>query len=135
MSQPTTPFQELLLNAYSEEAERYQRALQIAQALPGSFQGGNTGETELQQISTLLDEVRLIEARIAETKRAWEDSGQKPDPKLKGVLQRVADLIEGLSGHIQQAEREATAQRNQLAPELDLAVRGHQMQRAYGAFR
>ena len=135
MTQPAMPFQELLTSAYAEEAERYTRALQMARELQASFQRGGTGEENLQQIMALLNEVALIEARITDAKQAWQASGQKPGPQLQGVLERVTELIQSLSGHIQEAEREATEQKNRLVPELDAAVRGQQMQRAYGAYR
>ncbi len=93
MSTLGLPFQELLLNAYTEQADRYTRALGVAQALPASFRQGGTGAAELQQIMALLDEVKRIEARIAATKKAWAATGQKPSSKLKGVLERVAGLI------------------------------------------
>src|SRR5262249_46048863 len=86
-----SPFQDLLFSAYTEEADRYQRALEVARQLPADFQQGGTGENQLQQIAALLDEVKLIEARIAETKQAWEASGQKPGPQLKSVLTRVTE--------------------------------------------
>ena len=135
MNPSAPPFQELLYTAYAEQADRYARALEVARALPADFQQGGAGEERLQQITALLNEVALIEARIAETKQAWQATGQKPDPQLKGVLTRVTELIEGLSGYIQEAEREAVQQKGRLVPELDAAVRGQQMQRAYGANR
>lgn len=104
MSQISTPFQELLLNAYTEEADRYSRALQVAEALPDSLRENGRGEAELQQITALIDDVKRIEVRIADAKHAWQASGQQPEPRLKRVLHHVAELIEGLSGRIRNAE-------------------------------
>ncbi len=135
MTEFSTPFQQVLTAAYTEEATRYERALELAKRLPKNLQTGQAPEEQLQEISHALNEVALIEARIAEAKDAWHLSGEKPGPELKHVLTRVAELIEGLMGHVTAAENEAIAQKERLAPELDAAIRGQRMQRADGASR
>lgn len=103
MTPLTIPFQEILLDAYTEEADRYVRAVHVAEGLPASLRGGGTGTAELRQITELLQEVQLIESRIADARQAWEVSGQKPGARLRTTLERVADLIEDLCRHLRQA--------------------------------
>lgn len=104
MSHFHPPFQELLLDAYTEEADRYVRAVHVAEGLPASLRRGGNGAAELRQITQLLQEVQHIETRIAAARKAWEESGHRPGARLRGTLERVADLIANLADNLRQAK-------------------------------
>ncbi len=135
MNDPTAIDDAVLIQAYTEEADRYSRALTLAADLPAALQHDSGANEKLQQVLALLDEVAVIEAGIAERKRQWQQTGQKPGSQLQSALENVAKLIELLAGHIGGAERQAIAHKSQLAPELDAMARSQQMQRAYSKWR
>jgi hypothetical protein len=135
MNNSTATDDAVLTRAYQEEADRYGRALSLAADLPAALQNDAGANEKLQQVLALLDEVAAIEATIVEPKRRWQQTGQKPGPHLKSALEEVAKLIELLAGHICRAERQAVAQKSQLAPGLEALARSQQMQRAYSEWR
>lgn len=121
----------LLRTAYEQEAECYQRALQLAEDLPALLQQGQDTDEKLRQILTCCDEVKAIEARIAQTKKRWQDQDEELGPELQSVLDRVTELITRLGARIREAEQQAGMQKARLVPELDAAIRSRQMQQAY----
>lgn len=122
----------LLVQAYRDEAALYTQALPVAEALGAAEPQAEALESPLAHLQMLLSEVAVIEARIALAKQTWLKAERQPGPELAGAINRVAELIQRLLAPIQRAEREATAQKQRLAPELDALVRGRQMLRAYG---
>lgn len=135
MNDPTATDDTVLLQAYTEEADHYSRALTLAADLPAALEHDGGANEKLQQVLTLLDEVAAIEARIAERKQRWQRTGQKLAPQLQSAVAKVAKLIELLAEQICRAERQAVAQQSQLAPELEAMARSQQMRRAYSEWR
>lgn len=127
-----TPHDTLLCQAYHEEAERYAEALKLAEQLADSLRQGALAEDALQRLVTLLEEVALLETRIAPVKESWNQAGTSPSPELREVLARVAELIQRLAACVNAAEQEAVVQKGLLAPKLDGLIRSRQMQQAYG---
>ena len=124
-----------LCRAYAEEVELYSRALTVAESLSTALERAQEHTAPLHDLLGLLDEIKRIESQIAISKGQWQSSGQKPGPALKAVLARLSELIERLAEHIRRAERTAAERLIQLTPELDAAVRGQQMRRAYQTYR
>ncbi|HZT83562.1 MAG TPA: hypothetical protein VFA26_25250 [Gemmataceae bacterium] len=127
----TADLEALLCQAYREQADCYERALPLAEEAARDIRGGGTGETPMIQLLALLDAVRAVEARAGPLKAEWQAAGRPPGAEFRAVLQRVAGLIERLTGHVQAAEHQARAHRDRLAPQLDAAAAGQRMQQAY----
>jgi hypothetical protein len=104
MTPPEPSFQELLFWAYTEEAACYGRALDVARELPETLKRGGSAAESLKEIQALLNEVALIEARIAEAKQRWQASCQEPGRALKRVLERVTELIQALTCCMHEAD-------------------------------
>jgi hypothetical protein len=132
MTDPVATAEAALCAAYREELDRYTRALRIAEGLPAALADGPDGGRALQHVRGLLDEVATIEARIAPSKSVWQESGRKPGAELGMLLAQMQVVIERLAACIHAAEQQAAAQKEQLVPELDAAVRSRRMLRAYG---
>lgn len=120
-----------LFQAYQAEAEHYARALRLAQTLRFRLQQGASVQEEMTLILACLDDVRTIEARIAETRTQWQQSGRKPGPELSAALNRVAELLASLAPLIGAAEKQALTRLGELRPQLDASSRARQMQHAY----
>ena len=73
----------------------------------------------------------LLKGAFSETKSWWLRTRQKAGPDLRAALDEVTLLIDRLAGYVREAELTAAASRQALTPELDAAVRGVQMRRAY----
>jgi hypothetical protein len=125
----------LLCQAYREEADHYTQALALAEDLSRALHEELGADAQLHTLAVHLDQVAVIEARIATTKQAWQKKGQKPGTELKKVLEQVAEQLERLARCLHGAEQEALRQKIALAPRLDSVIRGQQMRRAYREVR
>jgi hypothetical protein len=121
-----------LCAAYRVEIDLYTRAAVVARDLPAAFPHGQQAEESAQKIVHYLDEVALIEARIAETKSGWLITHGKPGPEFKSILAQVTRSIVELAEQMKIAERAAQARKAFLSPALDMGIRALQMQHAYG---
>jgi hypothetical protein len=123
-----------LCAAFAAEAEQYARAVQLLEQLPTALHEKTDGGKELlQQLELVFQEVGQIEARIADLKRHWISFGRPPGPALHRAMRRVGELLERLirlNGRAETCARELLVT---LAPQLDTAIHGQRMQRAYGA--
>ncbi|HWG43735.1 MAG TPA: hypothetical protein VN688_13185 [Gemmataceae bacterium] len=131
MNDASTDWQAVLQTAYLEEAACYARAAQLAGELVAACGRGEPIGDQLRPILDLLDEVALHESRIAPTKASWEQAGRPTGPELRGMMDRIAALIEQLGGQLKTIEQAARERRERLAVELDACNRRRQMQRAY----
>jgi hypothetical protein len=129
----STPSETILREAFAEEAERYGEILKLAEELSTAFREGDTGASRLGRIQKGLEEVAAIEARIAPTKRAWEESGRQPGPELEEEMSRLRKLLTRLVERIRTAEEEVAARMSRMEPELETIARGRKMRRAYGS--
>ena len=120
----------VLYAAYVYEEEHYARALQAAREA-AACDGGEAFDARLRQVFALLDAVAARDALVAETKQRWERQGRPTDDALRGVMNRIADIIRHLSREMQTIELVVRARRDRLAGELDVCNRRFQMQRAY----
>ena len=120
-----------LCSLFDQEAGCYSKALKLAENLPDAFAHGRAPEDDLNRIVILLDQVARLENEYAERKKCWQDRQVAPGPKLAVQIAIVRGLVGQLAERLQGSEREATAKKNQLLPELDAFIRGKQMQRAY----
>jgi hypothetical protein len=125
----------ILCSAYDEEAGLYTRALQLTEETSSTCTLGQNANEKLAHVARLLDAVAAVEERIAGTKSLWRQLNQHPGAQLVAATAHVKELISRLTIHIQQAERQASAQRNLLVPELEAIARAHQMQQAYRMWR
>ena len=120
----------ILYAAYVEEEEQYARALQSAREASACGVGEGFDE-RLRQVFALLDAIAARDDVLAETKQRWEQEGRPSNDALRGVMNRIADLIRHLSRAMQTVESAVRARRDRLADELDVCNRRRQMQRAY----
>jgi hypothetical protein len=125
----------LLCDAYREEADLYRQALTAGADVLAALQRGGHAEDQLQRLLGFLDQVGAIEARMAPIKAQCQDRDWKPGTLLGEALTEVRQLVERLQACIQDAERVARERKSQLEPQLDAAIRGCRMQRAYGNWR
>jgi hypothetical protein len=127
--------EQLLLAAYSEEAECYTRALSLAEALCAACRDGGIRVELIQSIVARMDEVTEIENRMAEPKQHWRGGGFSPGLQLANLLNRLEELIRQLSERIREAEDLLSARKSALAPEFETLIRSQRMLRAYGMNR
>jgi hypothetical protein len=119
-----------LYAAYVDEEEQYARALRTAREASACGVGEGFDE-RLRQVFTLLEAIAARDAVLADTKQRWEQEGRPTNDALRGVMERIADLIRCLSRELQTVESAVRARRDHLADELDVCNRRRQMQRAY----
>jgi len=122
----------VLCSAYRDQAERYRRALALADDLPAQLRAGDEHGGQLGGVLALLAEVAAIEEHIRPVKEHWARGDGKPGPELRAVLGEVARLIGRLADALAAAEREAAARHAVLAPQVEAMARGRAMRRAYG---
>jgi hypothetical protein len=121
----------VLCSAYRDQAERYRAAIALAESLPALIRTGDEPSERLGRITALLAEVAAIEERVRPVRDRWSAAGGRPGADLRVVLAEVTHLIERLAFCLGEAEREASARHNLLAPQLDAIIRGRAMRRAY----
>ena len=123
--------QAVLYAAYVYEEEQYARALQAAREAAAAYARGEAFDEPLRQVFALLDTIAARDAVVADTKQRWEQEGRPANDALRGLMDRIADLIRHLSRELQTVELAVRARRDRLAGELDVCNRRRQMQRAY----
>src|SRR5438132_14246908 len=62
----------ILSAAYGAMAERYARALELADGLAEAFREPERGTERLRQICAVLDEVTAIERQVREARQRWD---------------------------------------------------------------
>jgi hypothetical protein len=135
MNEVWQQIEQVLGAAYERQAASYAEALHRAEALLAAWQRGDEAKDALPQIHALVEQIAQSSAAIAAPRQQWLQSGQQPGTALRTALETVTAQIECLRQRIRELELWASAQKNRLAPELDLLVRGRQMRQAYGAAR
>jgi hypothetical protein len=127
---PLSP-EAVLCAAYRDQAEHYRHAAALAEALPALLRAGADHSEPLAQVMARLAEVATIEERCRPVKEQWVGAGGTPGAELRGVLTEVTYLIGRLASGLAEAEREAAARQERLAPQVDALIRGRAMRRAY----
>ena len=133
MSSAAGDLEATLCQAFREQATLYDRALSLADSLTPSLRRGEDVTDTLGQVVALLEQVSVLETRLALSWKLWEKKGRQPGPELTAVLAEVRGLAERLSHWVAEAEGEAKAQQQQIVPQLDALIRLRKMQRAYGS--
>ena len=113
------------------EAQRYARALQLADCLPDRFSAGEEAFAELRELDQLLLEIAVDHGRVKALKEQWDASGEAPSSSLRNTMDRLREQLETLLDAVQRAEAAASSRRAQLMPQLTSEMRTHQMRTAY----
>jgi uncharacterized protein involved in exopolysaccharide biosynthesis len=121
----------LLYAAYAEQADHYAAALRLTGEVAAAFSRGDAIQDRLGQALTLLGEIAKRDALLAPAHQRWEQAGKPANDALRGLMNRIAELIQQLRGELQIVEQAVQARRDQLAVELDVCNRQYRMQRAY----
>lgn len=132
MSTQAEQLEAALRDGYREEAGYYVQALHLAEQVAAALQAGADANDSLQQVLAFFDQVAAVEKRLAATREQWRQLGRQAGPELSREMDRVAGLIQQITGHITTAEATAASRRDQLAPQIDVGIRARRMQQAYG---
>lgn len=130
--QETADTEALLREVYQEQRGHYTQALRAAEGLLDALARGTNLEEPTRQLAAHLNRTSAAEIRVQELKRHWQQSGGKPGPELKALLDQVAQLIAQLIDRVKQAETLTVGRQNLLLPELEIQARNRQMQQVYG---
>jgi hypothetical protein len=115
-----------LCQAYREQTELYGQALDLVRA-------PRTGAASdwVQNLLGLLDQIGVIDGRLAAARQRWQESRAQPGPELRGLIVRIAAQIQEIAHAVSQTQTELLARRLQLLPEFDQLARQERMRRAY----
>jgi hypothetical protein len=123
----------ILCAAYRDEAQCYSDALALTNQLPSSLPDQDGIAPVLQRITEIMNKTAEIDNTISACRQQWRAAKREPSPALAAALQEITSLIEKLQMKIAELEKQATAKRDLLIPQMDSMLRIRQMQRAYGA--
>jgi hypothetical protein len=120
-----------LIAGYRQELAAYQRALQAATELPAALHAASESSGFLEPLLSALEDVRMIDERLAQAKRQWNEKRLKPGKELAELLGQLTQTLECLQSDIARMESQALDLCAELLPALDAAARSRQMSRAY----
>ena len=120
-----------LVDGYRQLASQYEKALSIVQA-PASPTSCPPGEIHwMPTLQEALQTVAGLDARLADDKSAWAQSGRSPGTELRTILDRVAAQIRTLAEHIDRQVAQLVARKERLVPKMDEFIRQRWMLNAY----
>lgn len=132
MNSSLTPERRLArtLKAVGERYEAACLAVRRLQDVPATQLPGPLTELH-HRLAALADH----DAELSAARRDWESGGRPWNPELRRLVAEQTSRLEELLTAVQGCLARLEAARDQLRPELDVAVRRQAMQRAYGAER
>jgi GTP1/Obg family GTP-binding protein len=111
--------------------ERYEAACVAARQLQDAPATQATGP--LTELHHRLAAIAEQEAELSDVRRDWERGGRPWNQELRRLVTEQTARLEELLAAVHGCLARLEAARDQLRPELDVAVRRQAMQRAYGA--
>jgi HPt (histidine-containing phosphotransfer) domain-containing protein len=129
----TRPIEQELRDAYAAQGERYEQAEHTLARLKGAIEQNGAAAAELEELQTIMHEIRTIDARIADAWRRLTSGDDRIRRTLRPTLDRISETLARLQQQIRATEYEAAARLEQAASSLDRSCRGTDMVRAYGS--
>lgn len=121
----------IVCDAYLQQIDRYERAIDTAKSLTAAFSDGRDASAGLRMLDQMLNEVAELQKQI-EPFREHVLSSVATNDRMQEVARQLADAIKVLIDEVGAAEDEARQARDRLVPELSQETRRQKMRATYG---
>ena len=131
-TQPGSPsLEHRLVAAYSAQSDGYDRLERTVERLIAALQVGSTGESEIQQLTAVLNEIACIEKRIAAANRERQSNDAATASSLNAWIERITRSLHRLKERTAVAEQLAIVSLHGTAQLLDSSIHSQAMVEAY----
>ena len=135
MTDTLMALQQRLIQGYQAQLRRYDQALRIIAPTTPEAEGSAESRQSVLDLNGVLNEIAALDMALANDKAAWRLSAQHPGPELRGLLDKIAERIGGLSAIVDRRVASLQASKQALLPEVDQTIRRRKMLNAYGKSR
>lgn len=135
MSPPPADIESALGSALQKRGDVYTRAHTELVDLDRRLKAGETPlHAVCPELQAVLETIRHADEGLAPLQTQWRELSIAPGPELEAQIRNHQSQLEQTLEIVNQLTTAAEADRQQLVPQLDEAVRGRRMQAAYATF-
>lgn len=133
MPRPHPEVEQRLAAVMHSKSDADEQLLSELQNLQARLAGRAALPDVCADLQDVLNRVNASDPELSRLQRQWMGLGLTPGRELHGELTRQQQLLEALISCVDEIGGLATAERERLRPELDIAARARQMCAAYAA--